>query len=106
MPRRWLFVFGRNGWSDRKYAKVAVAMGAAAWCYTVFSEWLNVEVRGSWAYLDLMPTIPLLGTGVTPILQWLVVPAVAFWWARRGNSRGAEVRMARHKDMIRINGAD
>lgn len=79
-------LLGRHGWPGRGYAKVAATTIAAAMYYTVFSEWLNVELRGSWAYRDLMPTMPILGTGLTPVLQWLVVPAVAFWWARRGNT--------------------
>ena len=45
--------------------------------YAVYSEWLNVNVRGSWAYSPLMPTLPLLGTGLTPLLQWLLVPTAA-----------------------------
>lgn len=46
--------------------------------YTIFSEWLNVDIRGSWAYTVSMPVVPILGTGITPILQWLIVPSVAF----------------------------
>ncbi len=78
-----LLVFGRNCWPQRNYAKVAVTTVAVALCYTVFSEWLNVEIRRSWAYRDLMPTLPYLGTGVTPVLQWCVVPSVALWLAWR-----------------------
>src|SRR3546814_18807867 len=51
--------------------------------YTVFSEWLNTEIRGSWAYADVMPTLTLIGTGVAPVAQWVVVPLAAFWWSRR-----------------------
>jgi hypothetical protein len=80
-----LACFGRNGWPLHRYRTVAIATILAALCYTVFSEWLNVEVRGAWAYRDLMPRLPMLGTGLTPTLQWIVVPAVAFWWARRGS---------------------
>ena len=47
--------------------------------YTIFSEWLNTTVRMSWAYSDLMPVLPLLGTGITPLLQWIAVPILAFW---------------------------
>jgi hypothetical protein len=50
--------------------------------YTVFSEWLNVSVRGSWAYASAMPVVPILGTGLSPVLQWLVVPAASFIWVR------------------------
>lgn len=40
-------VLGRHGWPEQHHAKVAATTVAAALCYTVFSEWLNVEVRGS-----------------------------------------------------------
>jgi hypothetical protein len=49
--------------------------------YTVFSEWLNTEIRGSWAYTDAMPQLPLVGAGLSPLAQWIVVPLIAFWWA-------------------------
>ena len=46
--------------------------------YTVFSEWLNVEIRQSWSYTEAMPLLPPLGTGLAPFLQWLAVPGLAF----------------------------
>jgi SCO1/SenC family protein len=49
----------------------------------IFSEWLNTEVRGSWAYAGSMPQLPLIGTGLAPPAQWLTIPPLAFWWARR-----------------------
>jgi hypothetical protein len=49
----------------------------------VFSEWLNTEVRGSWAYSELMPVMPVVATGFSPVAQWIVIPIGAFWWARR-----------------------
>lgn len=52
----------------------------AAGC-TVDSEWLNVNVRGSWAYAPLMPTVPLLGTGLSPVLQWIGIPTAALGFA-------------------------
>jgi hypothetical protein len=52
----------------------ALILGAA---YTIFSEWLNVEIRHSWSYTAAMPVLPWLGTGLTPLLQWLIVPALA-----------------------------
>lgn len=50
--------------------------------YTIFSEWLNTDMRRSWAYNDLMPRLPLIGTGLSPLIQWLLVPMSAFWLAR------------------------
>ena len=51
--------------------------------YTVFSEWLNIEIRGAWAYRDGMPVIPLLDAGLSPVLQWILVPLAGFWWTKR-----------------------
>jgi hypothetical protein len=59
------------GW---RMVLTAIVFGAA---YTIFSEWLNVEIRRSWSYTAAMPVLPFLGTGLTPLLQWLVVPTLA-----------------------------
>ena len=68
----------------------AIILGAA---YTVFSEWLNVAIRQSWSYTTAMPVLPLFGTGLTPLLQWLVVPGLAFALvAFRGRRAGPLVR--------------
>ena len=61
-----------------RIAALTIAIGEA---YTVFSEWMNVHVHGNWAYSSLMPTLPLVGTGLAPLAQWVVVPMVAFWLA-------------------------
>lgn len=52
-------------------AAVAVVAGLG---YTAFSEWLNVSVRGSWAYSPAMPQF--FGLGLSPLLQWLVLPLI------------------------------
>ena len=36
-----------------------------------------------WRYAEIMPTIPVLGIGLTPLLQWLFLPALAVWFVRR-----------------------
>lgn len=48
--------------------------------YTFFSEWFNVYRVRSWSYADSMPTV--LGIGVSPLLQWIVVPSLALWLLR------------------------
>jgi hypothetical protein len=52
--------------------------------YTIYSEWINVSVRGAWAYSDLMPIVPVIGTGLAPLLQWFVVPTLVLWFAVSG----------------------
>jgi hypothetical protein len=56
---------------DRVVPGAAVAV-VAGLTYTALSEWLNVSVRGSWAYAPAMPQ--LFGLGLSPLLQWLVLP--------------------------------
>jgi hypothetical protein len=46
-------------------------------------EWLNTQVRQSWSCTEAMPRLPPFGTGFTPFLQWLIVPAIAFGYVRR-----------------------
>jgi len=63
-----------------RMALTAILLGLG---YTVFSEWLNTQVRHSWSYTEAMPLLPPLGTGLTPFLQWLIVPGIAFGYVRR-----------------------
>lgn len=74
---------------------VAAVMTVLAVSYTVLSEWVNVELRRSWAYSELMPGLPVTGTGVSPLLQWLVIPGVAFALAL--NVRGGAATRAQER---------
>lgn len=85
-----------QGWHFARIAATATVIGVA---YLVFSEWLNVTVLERWTYAASMPRIHMgaLELGVTPLLQWLVLPAAALRLARgRGPSvsRTYEVRKA------------
>jgi len=57
----------------------------AGMAYTAFSEWLNVSIRGSWAYAPSMPQVQSIG--VAPLLQWLIVPGLTLLLLR-GSGRG------------------
>lgn len=81
-----LFMAGQASWpqsGNRRLIAVTVILGLS---YTLFSEWLNIEIRQSWAYRDIMPVVPLVDAGLSPVLQWIVVPLAAFWWALRPRS--------------------
>ena len=64
---------------------VAAGMTALSVSYTVFSEWMNTVVHANWAYSSLMPLMPVLGTGLSPLLQWVIVPSLALYVALRMN---------------------
>tara|TARA_R110002049_G_scaffold73512_1_gene190012 strand:- start:49 stop:567 length:519 start_codon:yes stop_codon:yes gene_type:complete len=69
---------GRTG--VKRVVVMTMALGVA---YTVFSEWLNIVVREAWAYSELMPIVPMIDAGLSPLLQWIVIPGLAFAWALR-----------------------
>lgn len=76
-----LIVFGSSQWPEANYRLVGLATVLTGLGYTVVSEWLNIEVREAWAYSDLMPVIPVIGAGLSPIAQWIVLPIFALRWA-------------------------
>jgi len=81
-----LLVLGNARWPNERFISVAAFALVFGLAYTMFSEWLNVTVRRSWTYSDLMPTVPIVGLGLSPLAQWIVVPLAAFWWACRSST--------------------
>ncbi len=78
-------------WPVRTHRRVAALTIGFDVAYTIFSEWLNIVVRETWAYSDLMPVAPVIGTGLSPLLQWVAVPWLALHLARpAGRADGKE----------------
>jgi hypothetical protein len=50
--------------------------------YTFISEWANVHIFNTWVYNESMPMIPWARVGLTPILQWVIVPSIVILLAR------------------------
>ena len=50
--------------------------------YTIYSEILNVSIKGNWDYTELMPIIPVIQIGGMPFMQWVLVPPVLLWLMR------------------------
>jgi len=94
-----LLVAGDERWPSARLRTAAAIAVFAGLAYTIFSEWLNTEVRGDWAYSERMPVLPLIGSGLAPFLQWLVVPSAAFWELVpvRVEAKGCERHMARDR---------
>ena len=68
-------------WPESSLRSVYLAATVTGVTYTIYSEWLNTTVRQSWAYSEWMPVLPVTGTGLSPLLQWIVVPTLALWFA-------------------------
>lgn len=78
-----LFLAGTPAWPAVRTGRVVVLTVVLGLGYTLFSEWLNIEVRQAWAYRDLMPVIPVIDAGLSPVLQWIIIPLVGFRFATR-----------------------
>jgi hypothetical protein len=86
-----LIVSGDGEWPQRRFQTVAILAILLGLAYTVFSEWLNVVVRASWAYSDLMPVVTAFGlrVGLSPLLQWIVIPTAALIITKRLSERNS-----------------
>ncbi len=65
---------GRIDWPVSRPTAGSILVVASSMAYTSWSEWYNVYRVGSWRYTELMPTI--FGIGLSPLLQWLILPIV------------------------------
>ncbi len=50
---------------------------------TVVLEWLATGPLERWSYAGAMPRLPLIGTGLLPVLQWLLLPPLTLALMRR-----------------------
>lgn len=55
---------------------------------TVVIEAIAVHVLQRWQYATAMPTLPILGTGIVPVLQWLIIPPIIVAMMRRKGTDG------------------
>ena len=83
-------IWGDWSWPAGHFAPVAATALAFGLVWTAFSEWRNIELQNAWAYSEWMPTIPIPGfdLGLSPVSQWIVVPACAMLACRRARRAG------------------
>lgn len=70
-----------EAWRRGRIAAITTLMGSG---YTAYSEWMNTVALQSWSYSKLMPVLQVgeFELGASPLLQWLLLPAIALWLAR------------------------
>lgn len=72
-----------RGWMTHPRPRSVAVFMAAGLVATVALEWLATTQWDRWQYAERMPTLPGLGTGLAPVLQWLVLPPLLIWLVRR-----------------------
>jgi len=75
--------------SSRSNIAIFIGVGLVA---TIILETLAIGVFERWAYTDSMPRLPILGTGLLPLLQWLALPPLVLWFVRRQSGALLAVR--------------
>jgi hypothetical protein len=76
-------VAGSRGWVKHPSRNAVSAYMASGLLITVGLEYLNADMLGRWTYGPLMPRLPLIGTGLAPLMQWCVLPVILLWYLRR-----------------------
>ena len=82
---------------DRYWARCLTVRRVAGFLFiglavTIAFEWLATRVLDRWQYGADMPIVPVLGTGLAPVLQWIVIPLVSIitlrrlWFPRRSHT--------------------
>ncbi len=69
----WL-VFREFQWILRPGLKGYLLIMAAGLILALIVEWNALYRTGAWAYSEQMITIPILGVGLLPVLQMMVLP--------------------------------
>ncbi len=84
----WLVaLYWGRGWLDPVRWRPLATWLALGMAYTTVSEYVNVVVVQSWAYSPWMPTIGRIG--LTPLVQWVIVPTLSVLCARGHTSLSA-----------------
>ncbi len=80
-------VGGGRGWIGAFRPRPVATFFAVGLILTVGIEAASAQILNRWTYAPEMPRLPILGTGLAPIAQWLVVPSLALWYLKRLSPR-------------------
>lgn len=62
--------------------QILIFMGVGI-ALTVGFEYYYTNVSLRWTYSDAMSLVPPFGTGLSPLMQWLIIPPLVIWLTRR-----------------------
>jgi hypothetical protein len=75
-----LALVGSSAWPEQRCVAVIAVEVVGSAGYVIYSEYLNTLARRTWAYTDWMPTLPLLGTGLTPHMRVVILTGGIAQW--------------------------
>ncbi len=74
---------GTRQWIARPNRRTIAAWLSTGLALTFVLEFYSTEVMARWVYGASMPRLPLIGTGLAPVAQWIVIPLLVLWYMRR-----------------------
>ena len=74
---------GGRGWVSRPTSGAVILFLGFGLVTTIGLEFVSTEVLNRWSYGPAMPQLPMVGTGIAPLLQWLIVPTLVLWYLKR-----------------------
>lgn len=69
----------RTDWYRAPGAQGYAVMLGAGLLIGIAVEWVGLHALQRWSYAAGMPVIPVLGVGVAPVAQMLLLPPLVFW---------------------------
>ncbi|GHB87569.1 hypothetical protein [Persicitalea jodogahamensis] len=75
-------IYGDVYWTCHLSPYRIAALMAAGGVGAIVAETLHTG-RGSWSYAEAMPLLPWVNVGLTPVLQFTILPLVIFWACRK-----------------------
>jgi len=71
---KWFFNFKKSDY----YLIIILGVLAAS-----LIEFVSLNSSIGWRYTELMPIVPIINVGLTPILQLIILPFVIFWIVKK-----------------------
>ncbi|MEE8624931.1 MAG: hypothetical protein V3T19_06295 [Acidiferrobacterales bacterium] len=72
--RMWIILMNKSG------VVVFLAIGLVI---TILFELLATGPLNRWEYDELMPMVPVIGVGASPVAQWVILPLLQLWFVKR-----------------------
>ncbi len=72
-----------RAWVQDPSVRQVLAFTVVGLVVTVITERVATGTLHGWSYADQMPTLPWLGTGLLPLLQWVILPPLVVWFVQR-----------------------
>ncbi len=77
---------GDRWWMSKPTMRQLLGFVAVGVFITVAIEYLASRSSGTiwaWRYSSAMPVLPLVHAGLSPVLQWIILPPLTLWFVRR-----------------------